>query len=203
MRDKLYYVHDPMCSWCWGYRPTWLRLQERLPESIAVVYLVGGLAHDSDLPMTDEMQSGLTHVWHRIHNELGAEFNFDFWTKNQPRRSTYPACRSVLAAEKINNKGLEMIEAIQLAYYTRAMNPSDISVLIQLAEEIGLDPHRFSDLMKQKSFEQEFKEELRFAHQLPIAGFPSLVLETGGRYIPIKLDYKDEQISLADIMSHL
>ncbi|MFT6977114.1 MAG: putative protein-disulfide isomerase, partial [Shewanella psychromarinicola] len=19
----LYYVHDPMCSWCWGYRPTW------------------------------------------------------------------------------------------------------------------------------------------------------------------------------------
>ncbi|MDF4306582.1 DsbA family protein, partial [Vibrio parahaemolyticus] len=22
MDIKLYYVHDPMCSWCWGYKPT-------------------------------------------------------------------------------------------------------------------------------------------------------------------------------------
>ncbi|MCP4060185.1 MAG: DsbA family protein, partial [Pseudoalteromonas sp.] len=23
-QTKLIYVHDPMCSWCWGYKPTWL-----------------------------------------------------------------------------------------------------------------------------------------------------------------------------------
>jgi len=203
MTVKLYYVHDPMCSWCWGYRPTWLRLLEKLPESIDVVYLVGGLAPDSDLPMPAEMQEGLKHVWQRIHQDLGTEFNFDFWTKNQPRRSTYPACRAVLAAEKMGDKGLDMIEAIQAAYYIKAMNPSNLSVLIQLATEIGLEKNRFSELLKQESFEQEFNRTLEFAHQLPIAGFPSLVLETSGKYVPIKLDYKDEQVSLSDIASHI
>ena len=24
----LIYVHDPMCSWCWGFRPTFERLCE-------------------------------------------------------------------------------------------------------------------------------------------------------------------------------
>ena len=56
---QLFYVYDPMCSWCWGYRPTWLALQEavnnQLPN-VKINYLVGGLASDSNEPMPEEMQ---------------------------------------------------------------------------------------------------------------------------------------------------
>ncbi|MBE8572891.1 DsbA family protein, partial [Vibrio sp. OPT46] len=31
MDIKLYYVHDPMCSWCWGYKPTLDKLKQQLP----------------------------------------------------------------------------------------------------------------------------------------------------------------------------
>mgnify|MGYP000853319151 FL=1 len=44
----LYYVHDPMCSWCWAFVPTWEQIQRELPNDIEVVYLLGGLAPDSD-----------------------------------------------------------------------------------------------------------------------------------------------------------
>jgi protein-disulfide isomerase-like protein with CxxC motif len=54
----------------------------------------------------------------------GTEFNFDFWTKCQPRRDTYKACRAVIAASQQNAEEA-MIEAIQKAYYLRAMNPSE------------------------------------------------------------------------------
>ena len=98
MKPILYYIHDPMCSWCWGYRPTWNALQQALPEDIQQVNVVGGLAPDSDEAMPMEQQKLIAGYWQRIAEELGTEFNFDFWTNCAPRRSTYPACRAILAA---------------------------------------------------------------------------------------------------------
>ncbi|MCJ8272080.1 MAG: DsbA family protein, partial [Psychrosphaera sp.] len=92
----LYYVYDPMCSWCWGYRPAWQALKEQLEPVVDIQYRVGGLAPDSDLPMPADMQTFLQGVWHKINAQLGTQFNHDFWTHCQPRRSTYPACRAVL-----------------------------------------------------------------------------------------------------------
>jgi hypothetical protein len=47
----LVYVHDPMCSWCWGFDPVLRELVSSLPEGVAVRRLLGGLAPDSDEPM--------------------------------------------------------------------------------------------------------------------------------------------------------
>ena len=52
----LYYVHDPMCSWCWGFRETWQLVLQQLPKKVHTYYLLGGLAQDSDEPMPKEMQ---------------------------------------------------------------------------------------------------------------------------------------------------
>ena len=27
-KATLYYVYDPMCSWCWGYKPTWDKVKK-------------------------------------------------------------------------------------------------------------------------------------------------------------------------------
>ncbi|MBL4606347.1 MAG: DsbA family protein [Pseudomonadales bacterium] len=70
----LYYFHDPMCSWCWGFRPTWLKLQEHLPQNIKVEYVLGGLAADNDQPMPQDMREMLQGTWRQIHRELGADF---------------------------------------------------------------------------------------------------------------------------------
>ena len=56
MNTRLYYLHDPMCSWCWGYRFVWDKLQQNLPTSIVVEYVAGGLAPDSDEPMPISQQ---------------------------------------------------------------------------------------------------------------------------------------------------
>jgi len=132
----LYFYHDPMCSWCWGYRPVSDRLFASLPNSVELVKIVGGLAPDSDEPMPQNLLEGLPKAWSRIHDLLGTEFNFDFWSKCKPRRSTYPACRAVLAADN-QNKYDEMIDAIQHAYYLRAMNPSDLVTLETLAGSLS------------------------------------------------------------------
>ena len=113
-----------------GYRPVWQQLKAALPTNIRVENVLGGLAPDNDEPMPAALQEQIQAHWRRIRMDLGTEFNFDFWTENQSRRSTYPACRAVLAAS-LQSHEEEMIEAIQRAYYLRAMNPSNVEVLEQ------------------------------------------------------------------------
>jgi putative protein-disulfide isomerase len=202
MSAILYYVHDPMCSWCWGYRPSWEQLRSHLPEGVTTRNLLGGLAPDSDQPMPPELQQKLQAVWQQIHSQLGTEFNFDFWTANQPRRSTYPACRAVIAAA-IQGREEEMILAIQRGYYLRALNPSDSAILQQLAEELSLDVGQFVQDLESADTEQHLQQQINLSRQLPIAGFPSLVLQVNEAVFPITLDYRNYQQSLQDIHTKL
>ena len=80
-----------MCSWCWAYRPTLLKLRESLPDEIRWQNVLGGLAPDNDQPMPDETRQMVQGHWKTIQSGVGTEFNFDFWTQCQPRRDTYKA----------------------------------------------------------------------------------------------------------------
>ena len=153
----LYYVHDPMCSWCWGFRPNWLKIRTALKNVVEIKYLLGGLAPDSDTPMPESMQRDIAGYWKKVQQHIpGTEFNFDFWERCSPRRSTYPACRAVVAARKQNpDIELDMIEAIQKAYYLNTQNPSDDETLIALAESLELDAKHFADDLNSSEIQQQ------------------------------------------------
>ncbi|HFD11524.1 MAG TPA: DsbA family protein, partial [Crenotrichaceae bacterium] len=154
MKSTLYYIHDPMCSWCWAFRPVWQTVQQQLPQHIEVNYLLGGLAADTNQPMPETLQNTIRQTWQHIQTAVpGTEFNHEFWTTCQPRRSTYPACRAVIAARTQGNQYEQaMINAIQHAYYLDAKNPSDDEVLIELAAKLKLDLKQFqTDLNSQQT----------------------------------------------------
>lgn len=184
----LYYVHDPMCSWCWGFRRSWDALRAALPQTVRVVNIVGGLAPDCDEPMPREQREAISGYWSRIAEEVGAEFNFDFWTRCEPRRSTYPSCRAVIAASRQESEEA-MIDAIQRAYYLDAKNPSDNSTLVQLARELGLDADRFAIDLDSEQTEQDLQRNFELRRRIKVYSFPSLVLEMRSGLYPVAHDY--------------
>lgn len=199
----LYYIHDPMCSWCWGFQKTWIALQQSLPKAIQIRYVLGGLAADSDEPMSDEMRHYIQSQWRKIQQRIpGVEFNQDFWHLCQPRRSTYPACRAVIAA-KHQNPALEvpMIQAIQQAYYLQAKNPSEDTTLVDLAKTLNLNIEQFSQDLNASQTQQQLEDDRQLAIDLGVNSFPSLVFEREqGRKI-IAIDYNDPQSMLAQILA--
>lgn len=62
MTIELLYFHDPMCSWCWAFRPVWTDLCTQLPAGVTVRRVVGGLAPDSDAPMPPDMRVKLKGI---------------------------------------------------------------------------------------------------------------------------------------------
>jgi len=197
----LYYIHDPMCSWCWAFRPVWTAMQKALPETLVVKYLLGGLAPDSASPMPAATQAMIRRHWHTIQKRVpGTEFNFGFWTECTPRRSTYPACRAVIAARQ-QNPELEdaMIQAIQQAYYLQARNPSDDDVLIDLASGLSLDTDTFQRDLNATETHRRFMDEMQQAQRIGLGGFPSLMLETDEANHPIHIDYNHADVMINEL----
>ncbi|OIO73114.1 MAG: DsbA family protein [Zetaproteobacteria bacterium CG1_02_53_45] len=197
----LWYIHDPMCSWCWAFRPVWAELRSQLPDAVEVNCLLGGLAPDSDAPMSIDTQAMIRHHWQTIETRVpGTCFNDDFWTRCAPRRSTYPACRAVIAATR-QNPALEdaMILSIQQAYYLQARNPSDDEVLIELATNLSLDPDRFRTDLNSAQTRAELLSEIHTSRNMGVTGFPALVLETNGVYRHIRIDYKNAAVMLQQL----
>ena len=201
----MFYIHDPMCSWCYAFAPSLHTLQKELPDFIRIKKIVGGLAPDTTNPMPVELQQKIQQTWRRIEQTVpNMQFNFDFWRINTPVRSTYPACRAVLAAKQQGvNFEDKMIGTIQTAYYQNAKNPSLESTLLECALEVGLDANRFADDLTSNEIEEKLQNEIRIARKLGVITYPSLLLEHNGRLFPVDVDYIDHETMIREIVSIL
>ena len=194
----LYYVHDPMCSWCYAFKPTLDELRKKLNSNIKIINVVGGLAKHSNEVMPKDAQEKIENIWYEIKRVVGTKFNHDFWKKCIPRRSTYLACQATILA-RYENKEDEMIEAIQNAYYLNAQNPSDASTLIMLAKQIGMDEKKFEEDLKSDKIEEDLQYELNFRRSLNVKNFPSLILKYKKELYPINVKYNDYKSMLEQI----
>jgi putative protein-disulfide isomerase len=139
------------------------------------------------------LQNTISATWRRIQQDVPAtDFNHNFWTLCQPRRSTYPACRAVIAARAQMKSAEEpMILAIQQAYYMQAKNPSDGDVLVTCAKEIGLDAKRFEKDLNSVSIDTQFRAEIKLAREMGVHSFPSVIVERAGKYSACDINYND------------
>lgn len=204
MNVTLYYVADPMCSWCWGFHPVLQRVKAALPADLPLRYVMGGLAKDSDEPMPDDVRAYVQNAWREVAARTGATFNWDFWTRCRPRRSTYPACRAVLcAAAQREDAGPPFFEAVQRAYYQQARNPSDADTLAALAGDLGLDTARFAADLVSPLIDERLQADFALRRRLRVRSFPTLILELDEARTPLAIGYDDAAPVLARLASAL
>ena len=202
MSATCYYIADPMCSWCWGFADVLAAVRENLPNDVEVTYVMGGLAPDSAEPMPENMKSYVQKNWDAVAAATGARFNWDFWKHATPRRSTYPACRAVIAAGRQGNGYIpKMFQAIQSAYYLQARNPSDESTLIELASENGLDTDRFALDLRSTEVEARLQADFQTRRTFGANQFPSLLIRLGEEMHWICKGYAPEEEVLAAVSS--
>ncbi len=93
-----------------------------------------------------------------------------------------------------------MIEAIQHAYYLESRNPSDDATLTALAQDIGLDTTRFTELLNADDTQQTLNAEMQQARTLGVSGFPSLRLHVNDTVWSIAIDYNNPAAMLENIL---
>jgi len=203
--NTLYYIYDPMCSWCYAFEASLTEIKATLPSLLTFKSVLGGLAPDSNHTMPVETQTMVQRAWHKIEQSVPSiQFNFDFWSKNTPIRSTYPACRAILAAELQGSDFTDaMRKSIQKTYYQDAQNPSLNSVLLRCAESTQLNKQQFTDDFFHADTQQALTDHIQFSHTLSARSYPSLRLVINQEIHTIPINYTQAQVSIQKIQQLL
>lgn len=187
---RFIYVMDPMCAWCYGFEPELEEFLEKHP-SVEIDWIMGGLAPDTHEPMEENLKQTISSYWYAIEKQTRVTFNHDYWKLNTPYRSTYPACRAVISAERLQAKSAQqMVKAIQSAYYLEAKNPSLEETLVACASSIGFDENLFAEVFHSADTEQRLQQHLTLTYQLQARAFPALFYGNAmNQTYPLTLSY--------------
>lgn len=185
--SSLIYIADPLCSWCYGFGPQLKALLAGLPETPLDI-VVGGLRAYNTEPMDDATRNTLLSHWRHVEEATGLPFRYDVLSRPGFIYDTEPACRAVVAARQLAPAAtLDVFHAIQHAFYAQALEVVDGRILAEVAvtalAQAGttVDAATFHALWADEATAAATRDEFIQTQRWGISGFPTLVLEHGGK----------------------
>jgi putative protein-disulfide isomerase len=175
----LYYFGDPMCSWCWGFKPVLEQIDVEYPE-LRRITIMGGLRGGEAVRMDDQLAGMIQNAWQRIEEATGQPFNHEFWEHHRPLATTWPACRAVLTAKELDpTRQWPFMVGMFEAYFTKALDPSSRDTHLAVAKANGFDPDHFGALLDSPKIDEALTRDLQITQRYGVTGFPTVVLSVG------------------------
>jgi len=183
---RFIYVADPMCSWCWGFSPTFERLLELHPVPLTVK--AGGLRPGPAAQDLDETMIGhLEHHWKQVAGASGQPFNYDLFAWENWRYDTELPCKSLLAMRELDKEDatakttVAWLKLLQQAFYQENIDVTDVSVypalLGRLDSDVVKDSDAFVKSLEKEELKKETYQEFSEMRQMGVSGFPTLILD--------------------------
>lgn len=177
--NKLIYVGDPMCSWCWGFAPE----IEELSRDYRVDVVVGGLRPGpSAQPLGDRMASFLREHWVEIAERTGQPFDTEFLERRDDwLYDTEPAAIAVVTMRDMNEPAtLDFFTDVQSAFYAKGRDVTDNDTLADIAAGHSVDRDDFRARLETEDAKRIAWADFSQARNWGISGFPTLVGELTG-----------------------
>ncbi|RJG47936.1 DsbA family protein [Motilimonas pumila] len=189
--NKLIYIADPMCSWCFGFAPELAKLQAAVAGKLQLELVMGGLRTGADAQaLTPEFAQELAHHWQKVTATTEQSFNHDFLNQtNGFIYDTEPACRAVtLMGEAKPEHQLAYLFALQQGFYQQKLDITQPQVLADIANE-WLDQSFFADLFDSEAIIEATKQDFEMSRMWQVFSYPTLVYSTGERMIMLSQGY--------------
>ena len=203
----LYYIGDPMCSWCWGFSNILKDVQEFCTKNgINFNLLLGGLRVGGGDVWSEEFKNFLRTEWGNIGKITGQKFVFDLFDKESFNYDTEPSCRAIFVARILlnsyndnNKKVLEFFSAVQSKFYTKAEDTTQIDFYKSICEDFGIIFEEFKVLFNSNSIKKDLLNEFNKARALVSSGMPSLVLVKDGKKFDIGSGFRPYESVIKNI----
>lgn len=193
MAQRLIYIMDPMCSWCWGFAPVIDALQVRFPD-LPLHLVAGGLRPGVTDPMQDAARQALAEHWQAVGQTSGQPLLTPDALPAGFIYNTEPACRALVVARQLNaDRAWALVKSIQSAFYTNAQDVTQCAVLTDLAEQAGYSRSKFSKAFVAEAAQTAVVADFNRVADLGISGFPTLLAERNGMLALLSHGYQNAE----------
>jgi predicted DsbA family dithiol-disulfide isomerase len=186
-RVKIDFVSDVVCPWCViGLRSLETALARIGSDVTAEIHLLP-FELNPQMPASGqdihdyfaEKYGGTPEQFERNREAIrirGEQLGFTFQMDKRSRiYNTFDAHRLLHWAEG-EGRQRELKHALFEAYFTEGRNPSDHTVLIEAAGQVGLDTARAAEILRSGAYANEVRKQERYYAERGISAVPSVII---------------------------
>lgn len=191
MNEKiLWYIADPMCSWCWGFAPIVKAIRMNYSKLLRIELVLGGLRPRTKLAMIPEQREAILHHWKAVNGRTGQPFSFEGAMPEGFIYDTEPSCRGVVAMSIINPELVfPLLESIQFSFYVEQKDVTNPKILAQLAGKIGVDTESFSQVFESDEAKDKVSIHFNKVRQWGVNSFPTVAVQNVTGYSVLNRGY--------------
>lgn len=175
-RPLLVYLHDPYCPWSYGYLPS-------------VRTLLGHIGHEVDLEVVNiglfhgESVAAAATPMEAVRRSTGAKFGpgyeLTLHDATLSLDSRLAAAAVIGLTSAAPRRELEVLEALQRAFFWDGRSLSDPSTVRDIADDLGLDGPAVELFAGSSRAAELADEDIRLAHDLGARRGPMLLVSHG------------------------
>ena len=180
---KVWWVSDPLCSWCWGMASDFAQVRAALAGRVQFDLLLGGINVQAVTPLSLQAQAGLLprfqEIWHRVAHVTGQTFAMRFPAEDTFVYNSLPQCRAVAALRKqLGRAPFAYLHALQSAFFVDARDTSSLLVMAELAACEGVAPEDFLTALNDPELDAALALEMQIARGYGTTALPTVLVET-------------------------
>ena len=191
-KDTLFYIGDPMCSWCYGFSSELDKVKSVMFD-IPFKIILGGLRANGTETF-GELKEFLSEHWREVHLNTKQPFSYTILNDENLIYNTEPACRAVVAVRSLKPEAEYLyFKELQSAFYEKNDDPTSLKTFSSLATKFGIEESKFEKYYNSPVIINETERDFRYAYTLGVQGFPSIMVIKDNKLHKISNGYTTAQ----------
>jgi putative protein-disulfide isomerase len=201
--EHLLYGFDPLCGWCFAFRPTMAAIVAHYP-TVPIVLAYGGLVvgervrpirHDRDY-----LIAGLAEVQRVSGVAAGAAYYEGLLQAGTYISNSEPPCRAITVVRQLAPERVyAFADSLPHALYVRGLALDDADVLAELVAAQGIDVEPFLKRWDSDAARSATRQQFALARAQGFSTYPTLIYERDGQLYPIAKGYLAPDAAVAQI----
>ena len=186
IKDTIYYVYDPLCSWCYGFSPVMKKLKNSYDNEFNFEVISGGMqSGDRKQPVSvirDYLKGAYKNVTERTGVEFGDKFMKVLDDGTRILDSIPPSIALSIIKELKPEETLNFAAIIQEAIYYDGMDWNLVEAYFPYLEKYNIDPDEFMKKFEDPIYKEKTLEDFKLASNFGVTGFPTVILKKDDKY---------------------
>ncbi|NJO05290.1 MAG: DsbA family protein [Chloroflexaceae bacterium] len=183
-QERLIYGFDPLCGWCFAFRPTMRAVtatHSDLPITLAYGGLVVGARVEPIAAMRDYLRRGLAQVQAVSGATAGPQFYNGLLAEGTYISNSEPPCRAIYVVEHLApNRAYAFADTLPYTFYGQGQPLDNADVLAALATAQGIDAAQFVQMWHSSAAIEGTQHAFQRARAAGIHTYPTLIYERDG-----------------------
>lgn len=194
-KDKIIYVFDPMCGWCFGFGKVMEDFHKEYKDSLEFDVISGGMVVGDKEGPIGEFADYVLGAYKKIEEYSGMKYGQPYLDQLKTKSIWTSSVKPAIAIETFkafNTKDvIEFSHAVQKAYFVDGKDLRDESVYIELLKPYGIDETAFIKKLNNEEMRKQTNDWFQTAANWGVTGYPTVVFVHKGKYYAIAKGFTD------------